>query len=561
MTRLAAFACLAVALGISGGANHPLARAQAPAQADTDRIASLVQKLGSNSFADREAAEKELAAIGEPALNAVRAACRSANPEQARRAQFLSTKIGRKAESRKLLTPTLVEIDATDTRLDAVLVALSDSISKQADPTGVRKYHVTLGGPGANTLARKPITLKTGRVPFWEAVLALCDVAGLQIQAIGGFVAPGSTSQLAAVPQPTLSGMSRRNSPNRVGPSQSTLVLEARVGKKRPAVVAGAVCIEAFPVPSTPTAPNSVVPNIAPPAIPLQGGGFIQPVAPVLRPPPQPEPETPGASPAVVLQVWPEPTLVWQSARDVAVSTARDTRDQRLVATVPPPPPTAQTMVFNRGGGMVVVQNMGGRAVFIESTGTVATGSEFVPNARQAVVRLRPGEKPTAALEEFAGSLFGVVRSGIEPAAVAAGLVEGTPAIGISRVGVDLRASLRKGVTRYELEVELAYEPGSVQPAGLGDRLPAADGPGPGNYTFNGVRVTDADGKPYFASGSAQYRRLDPTGRRTVLSMKISLTPTRSGQKPPSAVTFWATSGKPVEVPFTLRDVPVIAAK
>lgn len=560
MTRLAAFACLAVALGITGNANHPLARAQAPTQADTDRVASLVRKLGSSSFADREAAEKELAAIGEPALDAVRAACRSANPEQARRAQFLSTKIGRKAESRKLLTPTLVEIDATDTRLDAVLVALSDSFSKQADPTGVRKYHVTLGGPGANTLARKPITLKTGRVPFWEAVLALCDVAGLQIQAIGGFVAPGSTSQLAAVPQPTLSGMSRRNSPNRVGPSQSTLVLEARVGKKRPAVVAGAVCIEAFPVPSTPTAPNGVVPNIAPPAIPLQGGGFIQPVAPVRRPPPQSEPGTPRGQPAVLLQVWPEPTLVWQSARDVAVSTARDTRDQRLVATVPPPSPNAQTMVFNRGGGMVVVQNVGGRAVFINDPGMISGGG-FEPNARQIVVRLRPGEKPTAALEEFAGALFGVVRSGIEPAAVAAGLILSTPAVGVSRVSVDMRATLQKENNRYELEVELAYEPAMVQPAGLGDRLPTTGGTGPGNYTFNGLRVTDADGKPYFASGTAQYRRLDRTGRRTALTMKISLTPSRAGQGPPSAVTFWATSGKPVEVPFTLRDVPINAVK
>jgi hypothetical protein len=54
----------------------------------TDRVDRLIKQLGDDDFADREAASKELEALGEPALAALRkATASSADPEIQRRAE------------------------------------------------------------------------------------------------------------------------------------------------------------------------------------------------------------------------------------------------------------------------------------------------------------------------------------------------------------------------------------------------------------------------------------------------------------------------------------------
>jgi hypothetical protein len=89
------------------------------------RAAQLVAQLGSDDFFEREAAGKELDALGPVALDDLRAACRSADPEVARRARDLAAGISFRAESERLLAPTLVELDAADAPLDTVLAELS----------------------------------------------------------------------------------------------------------------------------------------------------------------------------------------------------------------------------------------------------------------------------------------------------------------------------------------------------------------------------------------------------------------------------------------------------
>src|SRR5262249_32206034 len=51
----------------------------------TDRVARLIRQLGHNVFAQREAASKELDAIGEPALGALRKAAASSDDLEIRR--------------------------------------------------------------------------------------------------------------------------------------------------------------------------------------------------------------------------------------------------------------------------------------------------------------------------------------------------------------------------------------------------------------------------------------------------------------------------------------------
>src|SRR5262245_47976149 len=87
--------------------------------------AELVTKLGSDEFREREAASRRLAELGPAALDALRPACRSEDPEVARRARELVGRIERWAANEKTLAPTLVELTADNAPLADVLADLS----------------------------------------------------------------------------------------------------------------------------------------------------------------------------------------------------------------------------------------------------------------------------------------------------------------------------------------------------------------------------------------------------------------------------------------------------
>jgi WD40 repeat protein len=63
---------------------------------ETERIARLIKELGDDAFAKREAASRELDAIGEPALPALQQALASDDPEVRRRAEVIVAAIGSK---------------------------------------------------------------------------------------------------------------------------------------------------------------------------------------------------------------------------------------------------------------------------------------------------------------------------------------------------------------------------------------------------------------------------------------------------------------------------------
>ena len=231
----------------------------------------------------------------------MRAACKSEDPEVAERAKDLVRKIQRRAASERLLVPTVVELDAKDAPLDTVLAALS----KQ---TGCE---VVLGGIHADELAVKKITVATGKVPFWSAVLKVCDVAELQIAGAGGFVAPGS------LPYYGRRGNGADGTTVRAAKElERAVVLEGRAGaKKRLASVHGAVLVEAFELPK-----STAEPQVS----------------------------------ATVLQVWPEPRLAWQSVANIKITKATDPDGRKLTPdlTLPPAPvPQQRPRRVRRGAG------------------------------------------------------------------------------------------------------------------------------------------------------------------------------------------------------------------
>lgn len=502
MTRLLALpAALLVAVVV--GAQQP-----APKPGE---VAALVAKLGSQDFEEREAATKRLEALGVAAVEELRAAVKSDDPETARRAADLLRKAERQLANDKTLAPTLVELDATDKPLDDILADLS----KQARCEVVLNVPTAKDAPAVKELAVKKFTVSTaGKVPFWEAVLKVCAAADLQVAGAGGVYAPGS------IPQ----GIGRASGVRAAKDLNKAVVLEARDARRRPATVSGAILVEAVAFPK----------NLA---------AFDQPAA--------------------LLQAWPEPRLQWEGVTAGKVAKAASAAGDRLAAEFAP---------FNTGeavktgrDGMVLVRNPDGSAAWVRDTGAAfQLPGGFRPNIRQAVVQFKKpdtGPAPVAA-KDLSVSLFATVRGGVEPLCrVAVTEPNKSAEADTSRVGLwaiyEGRPNGRFGAT-----VLLSYETKSVRPATVTDELPGArGGADTGNHSVYGVRVTDAGGKPYTLGMLGGTFQADPTGKRTVLRLQLELHPDKEGHGPPDAITLWGTVAKPVEVRAALKDVELTGGK
>src|ERR1043166_2910287 len=88
--------CIAGIVLIAASGSFP---GDQPKERMADRVARLVKQLGHENFAKREAASKELDAIGEPTLNALRKAASSDDAEVRRRAEQLVASITLRAQA------------------------------------------------------------------------------------------------------------------------------------------------------------------------------------------------------------------------------------------------------------------------------------------------------------------------------------------------------------------------------------------------------------------------------------------------------------------------------
>jgi hypothetical protein len=84
--RVAVLVLLAISLVSTPGAEPPPSRSNSGEDVQRQRIAALIRQLGDKEFAKREAAGKELDAIGEPALDALRKAASNDDAEVRQRA-------------------------------------------------------------------------------------------------------------------------------------------------------------------------------------------------------------------------------------------------------------------------------------------------------------------------------------------------------------------------------------------------------------------------------------------------------------------------------------------
>lgn len=485
----------------------------------------LVLDLGSKDFATREKAGKRLDAIGEAALPALRPACRSADPEVARRAQTLVARIERRVENRLALAPTLVELNAENAKLSDVI----DDLAKQS------AYKLTIDSPDAS-FTSKLVTVKTGRVPLWEAVLRVCEIADLQIASVSGYVSPSSkTAALVQPPQPapTVGGRTSRRARGAVEIiSSPNIVLEPRGREpKRPAAVFGAVMVEVFPVPLAA--------------------------------------QTPDAE-AALLQVWPEPKLNWQEVKGLRVDRARDAGGQFLAQIIPDAEPRP-AMVALRNGVVAIQQANGGVVLLNQPNGSIPTRPNVAMSPRQTLVKFKPGSGSAGLLKELRGSILGTVRSKSEPLVELKRMKPGEQADGSHPAGVELKATLLRGDHgSWQAFVELRYDQSAILPSNTGadPRLgPRIGGfqTGGGVSGIMGVHVLDAKGQPFDLSltGSrTTIRGAGIAGRNQIIrGFTFSVIVPDGSKAVPDGVTFSGTYPKAVEVPFQLANVPVARAK
>jgi hypothetical protein len=129
------------------------------------RIARLVGRLGSGSFRERQEATRALDAVGGPALDALRVAERSPDPEVRRRARDLIRRIERREETTRVLSPQRVRLVYKDAPLAQALADFSHKTGARVESRGLR--------------GERLVALDTGETTYWEALARFCAAAGL----------------------------------------------------------------------------------------------------------------------------------------------------------------------------------------------------------------------------------------------------------------------------------------------------------------------------------------------------------------------------------------------
>jgi hypothetical protein len=127
----------------------------------------LVNELGSDRYAAREAASDALERLGRPALKALRDARDARDPEIRTRAYNLIQRI----EGKLLTQSSRIQLNFDDTPL----LEVAKSVSAQAG------FKVVLQPENLPKWRAQKVTLREGEpLPFWTAIDRLCDAAGLQ---------------------------------------------------------------------------------------------------------------------------------------------------------------------------------------------------------------------------------------------------------------------------------------------------------------------------------------------------------------------------------------------
>jgi hypothetical protein len=470
------------------------------------RIDRLVNQLGSSSYADREEASKALDVIGAPALDALRKAAHAKDAEIRWRAEVLVARIEKRVENAQLLTPHKVRLVYKDT-------PLTDAVADLAKKTG---FVINLAD-GQVKAEGRTVTLDTGEVPFWEAFDKFCAAAGVvEATAKPAPAAPkGNTVINGSVVM--IGGGGIRTSPTDITKPETPdkpepILLGDGKAKELPAHYAGALRVAAQPA------------DVAVAGQTKANGEYL-----------------------LGLEVSAEPSLRFQRPLGLRIDRAVDDQGQSL---------KQQLVSFSKAQ-----TNRGNPSMIVNGVPYYPDDGAGEPVNRQVPVKLAQGEKPARVLKELSGTVVGLVYAApqtlvtVDDVSQAAGKVVQGPGgswLKVLEVGKQEDGTLK---VRFLVETPpRAAEDNSAVPVNMNVIINGRPINNTNDEPLSGqnFELTDARGKPF------EMVKATNTGKRAGSARELEVVyQPADGQGEPAKFTYSGRRSAIVEVPFTLKDVPL----
>ena len=486
----------------------PVAPPVAPqvAAAEPARVAAttVVARLGSADFAERESAQAELLSRGaDPeTLRALVQATASDDAEVRRRAADTLDALTRHAEGARLLKPRTVRLNFDGVPLDKAVAGLRTltGANLQLDPRRVAD-------------SGRMVRVTSGELPAWEAVERFRQAAGLvELFREDAPVTPGSAES------PSVRRSYFGGPPGPAATANQVPVLWADAGTTPPAPVAadrgGPVRVTALP------------------------GRF--PLNHVVR----------GSGQVVIhLDIAPPADLIWEQTQEVRILRGEDDTTRPVTAAHPlatPFTPNPNEVMFVAGLGFVNFFN--GNAAPVDPG-----------NPRLVPVTLKTDDRLVRSLRVLEGVVVGSASVpnqeviAVEDLAKSVGVAHAGP--GDTKLTVEACDLDPRGRTTLKLVVE---GPNPYIQVRQGRRPVVTTLWGEGGLGHTGLkdyRFTDADGKSL--TGQAVATKYADDGARQTASLSVTFAPTVLKGGPPVRLVVLGNRAVTLAVPFKLRDVPL----
>ncbi|MBY0526186.1 MAG: hypothetical protein K2R98_22520 [Gemmataceae bacterium] len=470
-------------------------------ESQPDSIAHLVKQLGSIRFAERQAALQSLDEMGTAALDQLRPATQSTDPEIRRRALELVERIEKRSETGRVLAPRRIRLVYADAKL-------SDAIADLAQKTGVR---LEMDASKAAWLQRR-ITLDTGDVALWDAVELFCRTAGV----VDRSLLPQSAGPVKEIRETDLKDQMFKKlvatDVQLTDPQKPTLTIHVTPGSGPvvPTCRSGPLRIRAL---------NNAVP----------GWG-----------------QTPGTTELVCsLDVTPEPGSQWLGIIEVRIDKAIDGCAQELSQVINHE--TAGGNVYGWGNPMLIRRQM---QINFDGYGPAASSTN------QIDVRLWAGKKPSVSLKRLQGAIVGQMKTEPQSLIEVADILKASGREFQDKNGTTLQIlqveSQKDGVVKVQFQLSGTPDDGGM---GMGGRFakPMIRSAG----QFQNLSLRDGKGRPYALlnmENDGGPRFLQNGGMLHTATMYFQV---QAGQGEPATLVLTGRRTVWVEAPFVLENVPM----
>ena len=472
--------------------------------ADSSPVESVIARLGSAEFAEREAAQAELLGRGaDPAAARAlaTAALASDDAEIRHRAAGILATLTRYAEGAALLKPRTVALNFRDVPLDAAVTELRKL-------TGA---NLQLDAGVADPARR--VTATSERVPAWEAVEAFRRAAGL-VERFRDDAPPAAAENAV----PSVRRSYYNGPPVPATTANLVPVLWADAGAVAPTPPAadrsGPVRVTALP---GRFAANRVV----------RGSGHV----------------------LIHLDVAPPADLHWESTQEVRVARAEDetTRPITVAHPLPAPLPRDANELMFMGGGFLNMSYSYGNV-------PVERG-----NPRLVPVTLKTDDRLVRRLRVLEGTIVGTVSIpnqtvlAIDDLAKSSGVAFAGP--GDTKLTVQDYTGTPGGKVTLKITVEGPNPWNQMRQGRRQAPVSLWDEGGLGHSGLKNYRFTDAAGQaltPQVSSTTAS-----DNGTLQTSTMDVQFAPRAGNDRPPVRLVVVGNRPVTLAVPFKLRDVPL----